>query len=155
MLQICECVGGGGRSETEGVAEREERRARREEGVMDGVTAAGDTLSLPPHLLREGGTLVKSALGERAKGPGGAGAATATGAASATTAATRQSVAKGPSAAHRAGTHSGAEPPQFEAHQVDGAAAVRILDDTSVSRFTHFTSRHILSCTVASLFFHK
>lgn len=53
-----------GRTETEGVAEREERRGRGE-GVMDGVTAAGDTLSLPLHLLREG-ALVKSALGERA-----------------------------------------------------------------------------------------
>lgn len=55
--------GVGGRTETEGVAEREERKGRG--GVMDGVTAAGDTLSLPLHLLREG-ALVKSALGERA-----------------------------------------------------------------------------------------
>lgn len=58
---------GGGRTETEGAAKREERRGRGEEGgeVMDEVAAAGDTLSPALHLLREG-ALVKSALGERA-----------------------------------------------------------------------------------------
>lgn len=124
------------RSETEGVVERrgEGRREReREEGVMDGVTAAGDTLSLPLHLLWEEGTLVESALGERARVLE-----------LQLQLRNQATVVKGPPAARRPGTHSGSKPLEFKAaivleSQVNAASAVRILDDALLLSLFHST----------------